>query len=78
MLFSMYLINAGIVAAILMWAFLADRSTSKQHQLSWLIILIASALWFIAVPLSCFEILRRSLRQRKVLQRQSKPSQHFS
>lgn len=78
MLLSMYLLNAGIVATILIWSFLVDQSTPKRHRLSWLVILVASAFWFIVVPLSCVEIVRRSLHQRKVLQDQSNPTHHIS
>lgn len=67
LLLNIYLLNALIVALILLWAFLSDRSTSKSHRLSWIVICLASALWFIAIPLSCIEILCKALQQRRVL-----------
>jgi RsiW-degrading membrane proteinase PrsW (M82 family) len=67
LLLHLYILNALVVALVLLWAFLSDRSTAKNHKLSWLVICIASALWLIAVPLSIIEVLRKFIYQRRVL-----------
>lgn len=77
LLFLLYIVNAIAVALILLSAFWADRSTSKNHKLSWAVIVVASALWFIALPLSLVEVLHKSLRRRFVYS-QGKPSKHLS
>lgn len=78
LLWLIYWLNAAIVALILLLAFLADRSTAKSQKMSWIIILVASLFWFIAIPLSGVEHLRRSFRRYRVSRRQAKPSQTFS
>lgn len=67
LLLYIYVLNALVVALILLWAFLSDRSTPKTHRLSWVIVLLGSAFWFIAVPISMVEIVRKILQQRKEL-----------
>jgi len=67
LLLYIYVLNALVVALILLWAFLSDRSTPKTHRLSWIIVLLGSTFWFIAVPISLAEILRKAMQQRKVL-----------
>lgn len=67
LLFFIYILNALIVALILLWAFLSDRSTANNHRMSWLIVFIASALWFVAIPLSLAEVLRRAFQQRRAV-----------
>jgi len=59
-----YLVTAGLVFVVLFAAFWLDDSTSKQHRLSWMIILIGSLFWGIALPLAVAERLRKLLRQR--------------
>lgn len=77
LLLYVYLLNAFVVALILLWAFWSDRSTANSHRLSWLVVLIASALWFVAIPLSVNEVLRKSLQQRRVLSGKSSPSRYL-
>jgi hypothetical protein len=50
-----YTIGATTTFAILLVAFLKDRSTPKTHLWSWFFLLVASSLWFITLP----QILRR-------------------
>ncbi len=77
LLWLIYGLNAVIVALVLLLAFLADRSTPKSQKMSWTIILVASLFWFIVVPLSGFEHLRRSFHRYRAARRRSKPSQTF-
>lgn len=77
LLLYIYILNALIVFLILLWAFLTDRSTSKSHRLSWLIVFLASTLWFIAVPFSLVEILRKALQQRRTLPDKSNPPKYL-
>ncbi|HEY9597042.1 MAG TPA: hypothetical protein V6C65_32330 [Allocoleopsis sp.] len=78
LLWLVYWLNAAIVALVLLLAFLADRTTPKSQKMSWAIILVASVFWFIAVPLSGVEYLRRLFRRYRVTRRHAKPSQTFS
>lgn len=45
-----YLTGATITFSILLNAFLKDTSTPKTHLLSWLVLLIATLLWFVTLP----------------------------
>ncbi|WP_416671630.1 hypothetical protein [Egbenema bharatensis] len=78
LLLMIYVANALIVALIMMTSFLSDRTTSKKHTLSWVVVAIASLFWFIAIPLSFIEILRKSLHRRRVLRDQVLPSKTLS
>lgn len=64
-LLCLYLLNALIVAVVLSVALLSDRSIPKRHGASWVVILLASGFWFIAVPLSIAEIGRKVNQHRK-------------
>lgn len=77
-LLLIYVLNALVVASILILAFLSDRSTSKRQKMSWMIIGAAATFWFIAIPVSIVEVLHRIIRQRHVLQKPHKPSGNFS
>ncbi|PSB13000.1 hypothetical protein C7B61_07135 [filamentous cyanobacterium CCP1] len=77
LLLLIYFLNVLVVASILLWSFFADRSTPKNHKLSWAVVVIASVLWFIAVPLSIIEILRKLLHHRSVLRDQNNPSKNW-
>jgi hypothetical protein len=74
LLLMIYFANVLIVALILMTSFLSDRTVSKRHALSWAVVVIASLFWFIAVPLSFVEIVRKSLHRRHALRDQVNPS----
>lgn len=77
LLLYIYTLNALIVFLILLWAFLSDRSTPNSHRLSWIILCLASTLWFVAVPLSMVEILRKVLQQRRTLPNRSNPPKYL-
>lgn len=77
LLLCIYITNALFVALILLWAFLSDRSTANSHRASWTVICIASALWFVAIPLSMAEVLRKSWQQRRALSRKSNPPRYL-
>lgn len=78
LLLYIYLLNAAIVAFILLVSFWSDSSTPKNHKLSWLIVLVASLLWFIAIPLSIVEFSYKSLRRQRALKGQANPSKNLS
>jgi hypothetical protein len=61
---SLYLFTAGLFFVVLLAAFWLDSSTSKRHQLSWAIILIASAFWGVALPLAVLERSRKLFRHK--------------
>lgn len=61
---SFYLLTAGVFFVILLAAFWFDRSTSKSHRLSWLIVLVGALFWGIVLPLAVAERTRRLLRQK--------------
>jgi hypothetical protein len=74
LLLLIYSLNVLVVAFVLLWSFFSDHSTPKDHTLSWVIIAIASIFWFIAVPVSMLETLRKSTRYRRTVQAQIRPS----
>jgi hypothetical protein len=45
-----YLLGTTITFSILLNAFLKDGSTKKTDVLSWLVVLIATLLWFVTLP----------------------------
>ncbi|NJO42118.1 MAG: hypothetical protein HC769_32745 [Cyanobacteria bacterium CRU_2_1] len=55
-----YLIGAIVTFGILLNAFFKDSSTPKTQVLSWLVILIASLLWFATLPF----VIRKKLMTR--------------
>ncbi|GAB4373735.1 MAG: hypothetical protein Kow00121_17340 [Elainellaceae cyanobacterium] len=59
LLVSVYLLNALVVALVLVSALLADRTTSKSDKTSWIVVALASILWFVAIPLSFAEVVRK-------------------
>lgn len=67
LLLFIYTLNALIVALILLWAFLSDRSTSNSDRTSWLVVCVASAFWFVAIPLSMAEVLRKAFQRRRTV-----------
>lgn len=66
---SFYLLTAGLVFAVLLVAFWRDGSTSKRHQLSWVIVLIGSLFWGVVLPIALIERSRKLLRQQIVASR---------
>ena len=68
---SIYLLTAGLFFVLLLSAFWLDRSTSKRHQLSWIIVLIGSLFWGIVLPLAVIERSRKLFKQRALTSRQS-------
>lgn len=62
-----YLLTAGLFFVVLLAAFWLDGSTSKRHGLSWMIVLIGSLFWGIALPLALIERSRRLFKQHRVL-----------
>ena len=77
LLLQIYFFNVLIVASILCWAFFSDRSTPKNHSSSWIVIGLASVFWFVAIPLSFVEIIRKVWRQQKVVSKRN-PSRNLS
>lgn len=59
LLVSVYLLNVLVVALVLVSALLADRTTSKFDRTSWIVVALASIFWFVAIPLSFAEVVRR-------------------
>ncbi|MCU0526200.1 MAG: hypothetical protein MUF72_15385 [Elainella sp. Prado103] len=68
-LLSFYLFTAGLVFVVLLAAFWRDGSTSKRHQLSWMIVLIGSVFWGLVLPIAIIERSRKLLRQQIVASR---------
>lgn len=62
-LLSVYLLVALVVFMMLLGVFLADNTTPKSDRLSWLLVCIGSLIWFVAIPLSIVELVRKILRR---------------
>lgn len=77
LLLYIYLLNAAIVAFILLVSFWSDSSTPKNHKLSWIIVLVASLLWFITVPLSIAEFSYKALRRQRAVKGEANPGKNL-
>jgi hypothetical protein len=74
---AVYLSIALFTFLILLSAFLFDRSTPKTHWRSWQIVVLGSFFWLVVIPLSVFEVVRKSVRVRNCAQKQAqKPGVH--
>lgn len=68
---SVYLLIAGLFFVVLLTAFWLDNSTSKQHRLSWMIILVGALFWGVVLPLAVIERSRKLFGQRVHAARQA-------
>ncbi|MBF2000563.1 MAG: hypothetical protein IGS50_21575 [Synechococcales cyanobacterium C42_A2020_086] len=73
----LYLFVAVAFFVILLGAFLLDRSTPKQHALSWMIILVSAMFWGLVLPLAITERSRKFIRQRQFSSQQRQPSRNW-
>ena len=64
-----YLTIASAIFVYWLGAFMADTSTPKNHLDSWLILLIASLSWPLAVPMSILELTRKASKKRELRQK---------
>lgn len=53
---TLYLVCAGAYFTFLLFSKFCDRECSKTSPVSWLVVVIASALWIFVVPISLIEI----------------------
>ena len=53
---TLYLVCAGTYCACLLFSKFRDRECSKTNSVSWLIVVFASTLWILVVPISLIEI----------------------
>lgn len=66
MLLPLYLIGAGLYFAIAFATFKQDKNLSpKEIRLSWMILTIATVMWFLVVPISLI-LEGNSISQNKV------------
>ncbi len=75
---AVYLTVALFVFLILLSAFLLDHSTPKIHRLSWVVVVLGSAFWFIVIPLSFAEVVRKVAKVKSCAQKQGNPNQKLS
>jgi uncharacterized membrane protein YpjA len=68
-LFSLYLTTAALFFIVLLLAFWMDRSTSKQHRLSWMVVLVGALFWGVVLPFAVIERSRKLFRQGVVASR---------
>jgi membrane protein DedA with SNARE-associated domain len=66
---SLYLITAALFFVVLLAAFWLDGSTSKQHRLSWMVVLVGALFWGVVLPFAIVERSRRQFRHRVVASR---------
>lgn len=67
---SLYLITAALFFVVLLIAFWLDGSTSKQHRLSWMIVLLGALFWGVVLPFAVVERSRKLFRHRVLASRQ--------
>ena len=53
---KLYLVVAGAYFAFLLYGKFSDKECSKTNFASWLVIILASALWILVIPISLIEI----------------------
>lgn len=53
---TLYLSGASAYCAFLLFCKFSDKECSKTDPASWLVVVIASALWMIVIPISFMEI----------------------
>ncbi|MEM7760467.1 MAG: hypothetical protein AAF298_20405 [Cyanobacteria bacterium P01_A01_bin.40] len=53
---TLYLSGAGAYCAFLLFCKFSDKECSKTDPASWLVVVLASALWMIVIPISFLEI----------------------
>ena len=56
-----YLEGCLVTFCIYLIIFLKDGTTPKSDLASWIYLLIASIIWPLALPLSCWELIRKAL-----------------
>ena len=56
-----YLTGCSVTFCVYLVIFLKDSTTKKSNLASWIYLLIASIAWPIALPLSCWELIRKAL-----------------
>ncbi len=61
---TLYLFSASTYFTFLLFSQFKDNESSKMDSISWLVIILASALWILVIPISLIEI--RSRTQAKV------------
>lgn len=67
MLMIIYLLGALTTGTLLLVAFLMDQTTPVANIGSWLVVLVASLMWPLALPLSGLELWRSRNRTSPVL-----------
>ena len=55
---------ATVVFAVWFFLFLLDKTTPKNHFISWLVLLIAPLFWPIVLPLSIKELIVKARKKR--------------
>lgn len=63
---TLYLSGASVYCAFLLFCKFSDQECSKTDPRSWLVIIIASALWMIVIPISVLEICSKAKAQAKM------------
>lgn len=58
---TLYLFGAGAYCTLILLSKFSDQECSKTDPASWLAIAIASALWFIVIPISLFASIIRMI-----------------
>ena len=70
---TFYLSGAGAYLFFLLVKFFGDAESDKSDRASWLVIAIASGIWFVAIPISILEITAKRKTQAQ-LDTMSKPT----
>lgn len=63
---TLYLVCAGTYFAFLLFNIFCDRECSKTNFVSWLIVVLTSALWILVVPISLIEIRYKAKAKRRL------------
>jgi hypothetical protein len=63
---TLYLFSAGAYFIFMLFSKFSDQECSKTHFISWLVIIFASALWIVAIPISLIEIRSKALAKVRV------------
>ena len=75
---ALYFTIALVVFCILLTAFWFDRSTPKTDKVSWVLVFLGAAFWFVVLPLSGIEISRKFLKIKPHIPNRGKSNSHAS
>jgi hypothetical protein len=63
---TLYLFSASAYFIFMLFSKFSDQECSKTYFVSWLVIIFASALWIVTIPISLIEIRSKALAKVRI------------